>query len=102
MNNNKLTFDNCTLFDGDNQPHMLIPVDMYGIPIYPDDVVYDECDREKTKPIKVMAIRTYDDGDGTQQHIIDYEGNWHYGDWSMNGVIVLGDNAKAIIMPVRL
>lgn len=80
MNDTKLTFDNCTLFDLYNQPHMLIPIDMFGIPIYPDDVVYDECDRDKTKPIKVMAIRTYDDEDGTQQHIIDYEGNWHYGD----------------------
>lgn len=80
MDNNKLTFDNCTLFDCWNQPHMLVPIDMNGIPCYPDDIVYDECDRDRKYPIKVMAIRTYDDGEGTQQHIIGYDGNWYYGD----------------------
>ena len=80
MNDNKLTFDNCTLFDLDNQPHLLIPLDMHGIPCYPDDIVYNECDRERKHPIKVMAIRTYDDDYGTQQHIIGYDGNWYYSD----------------------
>lgn len=80
MKAQRLTFDNCTLFDGFNQPHMLMPIDMDGIPIYPDDIVYDECDCDMGNPIKVMAIRVYDDGDGTQQHFIDYDGGWHFAD----------------------
>lgn len=77
---NGYTFDNCTMRDNARQLHMLVPVDMHGVPCLPGDIVYNESDPDMLHPFEVMGICTYDTKHGTYQLFIDAHGRRYFAD----------------------
>lgn len=90
MNAFGYTFNNCTLEDAAGQPHMLVPLDMCGIPCYPGDIVCDECDTDCKNPFVVAGIGAYDgsstwsDGDatvrGAHTYVVSDDGKQYFSD----------------------
>ena len=81
MNAFNYTFDNCTMYDAANQAHMLIPMDMNGLPCYPGDVVCDENDMLCEHPFAVYGIGVYDGSHGkAHTYIVDKHGNQFFSD----------------------
>ena len=77
---NGYSFEHCTMYDADSQPHMLVPHDMNNIPVFPGDIVYNESDTEQLRPFEVIGICTYDTKNGTYQLFIDSYGRRYFAD----------------------
>lgn len=90
MNLFSYTFNNCTLEDAAGHPHMLVPLDMCGIPCFPGDIVCDECDTDCKNPFVVAGIGAYDgsntwsDGDpavrGAHTYVVSEDGEQYFSD----------------------
>lgn len=79
---NNFTFRNCTIEDDDGI-YMFIPLDKFGQPCFPGDMVYDECDVDCKNPFEVWAIGAFDgDNDeyGFHTYIVDKNGKFFYSD----------------------
>ena len=77
---NGYTFNHCTMCDNARQLHMLVPVDMHGVPCLPGDIVYNESDPDMLRPVFVNGICTYDTPRGTYQLFVDTTGNRYFAD----------------------